>query len=70
MPTPTPSCSGRCHAAASAVTAVATTEPWGGFGGDDGQMLRGRINVEAGGWDVFGSCQEAAGQILGGKGFY
>ncbi|KAJ6541150.1 hypothetical protein DFH09DRAFT_1322733 [Mycena vulgaris] len=38
MPMPTLSCSGRCHAAASAVAAVATTKPWGGLGGDDGQM--------------------------------
>ncbi|KAJ6465133.1 hypothetical protein DFH09DRAFT_1487458 [Mycena vulgaris] len=37
-PTPTPSCSGRCHAVAFAITAVTATEPWGGFGGDDGQM--------------------------------
>ncbi|KAJ6567780.1 hypothetical protein DFH09DRAFT_1469300 [Mycena vulgaris] len=36
-PTPTPSCSGRCHAVAFAITAVTATEPWGGFGGDDGR---------------------------------
>ncbi|KAJ6476579.1 hypothetical protein DFH09DRAFT_1108875 [Mycena vulgaris] len=34
------------------------------------ESFRGHINVEAGGWDVFGSCQEAAGRILGRKGFY